>query len=54
MEPKLSEKLRWGDLQIYSPCGAWRAESSSFIRGEDASHSFLWKYLPCFPIVFVK
>lgn len=33
MGPKLSEKLRWGDLQICYPCGAWRAESSSSIRG---------------------
>lgn len=54
MEPKLSEKLRWGDLQIYYPCGAWRAESSSSIGEKMLLTPFFGNYLPCFPIVFVK
>lgn len=33
MGPKLGEELRWGDLQICYPCGAWTAESSSSIGG---------------------
>lgn len=54
MGSKLGEELRWRDLQICYPCGTWKAESSNSIGGKDACRSFLWKYLPCLPIAFVK
>lgn len=31
--PELGEELRWGDLQICYPCGAWRAGSSNCTSG---------------------
>lgn len=50
MGPKLGEELRWGDLQICYP-GLKTAAPSG---GQDAFHSFLWKYLSGLPIAFVK
>lgn len=54
MGPKLGEELRWVDLLISTPVEPGGLKAAAPSGGEDASHSFLWKYLPRLPIAFVK